>query len=342
MSTEEKALANAFTGENIAKMLRTTGPVVKCVLLKCATAAAEDGKITSEEATEINDSSNVSRKVLEEWIEEIQVDTTPKKSEVQQILKGPFTFLGQYEEEGIMVMVRRDFDQPIDEGDDLNQHQLQPPLHNAKVYGDILLMRVAHTDDGNEEDVDAPETVMSNEEFFLDYTKREYVAFAKRTDIVAMEPEEDEEEEEEVSAEDEDDEEDEEVSNDEDEEHDDDDDDDDEYEPNEDEEEDEMDEETKIGMMNMLLSRILQRFREDNGRGPDTQELLSIRSALAEKLGIDTALVNPPEVEDAQEGESTSPGTDKRPLDSDASPDSSKRVKFSSETEVKIMTDDEV
>jgi hypothetical protein len=332
MSTEEKALATAFTGENIAKMLRTTGPIVKCVLLKCA---AEDAKISAavKPTMETNDLSSdvIPRKVLEEWIEEIEVDTTPKKSQVQQILKGPFTFLGQYEDEGIMVIVRRNYDQPIDEDDTLNQHQLQPPLHNARVYGDILLMRVAHSndDDGNGGDEDdVPETIMSNEEFFLDYTKSEYVAFAKRTDIVAMEPEEDDEEEEneeELSGEEEDD-----------------DDDDDEYEPNEDDEDDdELDEESKIGMMNMILSQILQRFKEDNGRGPDTEELLSIRSALAEKLGIDTNLVNPPDVVDAEKGMSASPRADKRPLDDDARPDSSKRVKFSSETEVKVMKDDE-
>lgn len=334
MSTEEKALATAFTGENIAKMLRTTGPIVKCVLLKCA---LEDTKISAadEPTMETKDSSSdvIPRKVLEEWIEEIDVDTTPKKSQVQQILKGPFTFLGQYEDEGIMVIVRRDFDQPIDEDDVLNQHQLQPPLHNARVYGDILLMRVAHSNDddvnGDDED-DVPETIMSNEDFFLDYTKSEYVAFAKRTDIVAMEPEDDdeEEEEEELSGEEED--------------EDNDDDDSDEYEPNEeDEDDDELDEASKIGMMNMILSQVLQRFKEDNGRGPDTEELLSIRSALAEKLGIDTNLVNPPKVDDAEEGKSASSGADKRPLDDDASPDNSKRVKFSSETEVKIMKDDE-
>lgn len=326
MSTEEKALANAFTGENIAKMLRTTGPIVKCVLLKCA---AQDAKIA---ATDDETTSDIPRNVFEEWIEEIEVDTTPKKSQVQEILKGPFTFLGQYEDEGIMVIVRRNFDQPVDEDDVLNQHPLQPPLHNAKVYGDILLMRVAHSDnDDDDGNGDTPETIMSNEDFFLDYTKNEYVEFAKRTDIVATEPEEEEgEEEDAVSGEEE---EEEEASDDDDEENDNDDDSDnsdgsddsDEYEPNEDEEDEEMDEETKVGMMNMILSQVLQRFREDNGRGPDTQELLSIRSALAEKLGIDTSLVNPPEVDNDEEGKSASPVKDKRPLDNAASPDSSDR-----------------
>ena len=44
---------------------------------------------------------------LTHLISEISVDTTPKKSMVAAVLGGEFTFLGQYESEGVMVMVRR-------------------------------------------------------------------------------------------------------------------------------------------------------------------------------------------------------------------------------------------
>eukprot|EP00957_Ditylum_brightwellii_P024771 1871950-Ditylum_brightwellii.AAC.1 len=162
---------------------------------------------------------------------------------VSKILGGPFTFLGQYEDEGIMIMVRRADNSQSEEGEEnlppLNLHKLQPPFHNAEVRGDILLMRVAPTneedDDANEdiddkEDVDNAEKegkiesneeeseskgdndeevteegegpidthVPSNDEFFLDYTKEEYLKFASRTDIVAKEEESEEESEEEA------------------------------------------------------------------------------------------------------------------------------------------------
>ena len=44
---------------------------------------------------------------LQHLIEAIEVDTTPRKSMVAKILGGEFTFLGQYEEEGTMIMIRR-------------------------------------------------------------------------------------------------------------------------------------------------------------------------------------------------------------------------------------------
>ena len=41
------------------------------------------------------------------------------------------------------------------------------------------------------------------------------------------------------------------------------------------------------------MAQILKRFREENGRGPNIEELLAMRrSALAEKLGIDESLMN--------------------------------------------------
>merc|ERR1711971_350431 len=69
---------------NIANILNSTGPIVNAVLLKAGNG----------------NGNNI--------VEDIQVDTTPKKQMVSKILGGPFTFLGQYEDEGIVLMIRKD------------------------------------------------------------------------------------------------------------------------------------------------------------------------------------------------------------------------------------------
>ncbi|KAL7524220.1 hypothetical protein ACHAWF_000867, partial [Thalassiosira exigua] len=153
---------------------------------------------------------------LRHLIDEVRVDTTPRKSAVAKLLGGDFTFLGQYEEEGIVVMARRpDWEDDDDDGaPPPNPHRLQPPLDDAGVRGDVLLMRVAETEEELDRDDGAkaeaktkagsPEVhVPTNDEFFLDYTKEEYLAFAARTDIVAKETEESSSEEEESEEEEE-------------------------------------------------------------------------------------------------------------------------------------------
>ena len=113
----------ALGGVDIGSMLRSTGPIVKCVLLRAVAGADDEQKkpaaATSEVTTKDTSSSpddNDEKKSaaadegehpLVDLIEEIEIDTTPKKAMVQHVLGGPFTFLGQYEDEGIMVMVRR-------------------------------------------------------------------------------------------------------------------------------------------------------------------------------------------------------------------------------------------
>ena len=295
-------------------------------------------------------------------ISEISIDTTPKKSMVQQILGGPFTFLGQYEEEGIMVMIRRPdwelenetdsesegvdssgVNEVIEKGADnlpkcgiptknippVNIHKLQPPLDNVEVRGDILLMKVAETeeeldnvvenkdyekevmdakDDDSEEGASGEKSsskegasqsakkvhVPTNDDFFLDYTKDEYLKFAARTDIVVPEmmDSSDEEDDESVDGEDsrqnalaaglanndgEDDEHDEDFDP--------------ETEFNSDDEDFDS-EEHQVGMMNLILSHMLRKFREENGRGPDSLELLEMRKALADRLGVDVPPVD--------------------------------------------------
>lgn len=291
---------------------------------------------------------------LQHLISEIEVDTTPKKSMVSKILGGDFTFLGQYEDEGTMVMIRRPEFDPEDghdgeeDSDDeaaaarreredearygpVNPHRLQPPLHRVQIRGDILLMRVAKTDEELDEEAQDNENgengdgkaspsgeggsgeaaaaihVPTNDEFFLDYTKDDYLKFAARTDIVAKAIDDSSSEEEGSDAEEEEEE-------DGDGKHrlpggltamllasangeggsDDDDDDDEDFEVGEEEEEDEdLDsEEHQVGMMNMILSHMLRKFREENGRGPDSLELLEMRKALADKLGVDVPPVD--------------------------------------------------
>lgn len=393
-------LAASLSGEHIAKVLRTSGPTVKCVLLRCSPAAGasaaassqarHDAKPSTQDSDENNGDENEntsnSKIVLTDLIEEIMVDTTPKKQMVAQVIGGPFTFLGQYEDEGIVVIVRRpeDMEGSDEDGDGdgegsdvlVNPHELQPPLHNLEVRGDILLMRVAATEEEDEEEeelqeeeeeqdndvgkkasddgaddgeTDAKEDdggneaeaesedesspggdeegaakaiagkIMSNEEFFLDYTKEEYIKFASRTDII---PQEEPEEEEEDNANENDDDEEEDA--------------DEEYNVESDSDEMEDDEECQIGMMNLILAQILKRFREENGRGPNTAELLAMRSALAEKLGIDESIINQTEAVDGD-------GNDNKRR-ADTSEDASqreKRVKFTNKDEIKIMTDDE-
>jgi hypothetical protein len=423
-------LEASFNGQEIAKLLRTDGPIVSCVLLR-ALAPVQGEKGETKASTELeadsakksdvnadgtepstsaihksitpstvdvnnidtatdtatdstndstndntNDSTNSSddtkkqqdaqldtqqpeRIILKDQISQIMVDTTPKKSMVSLILGGPFTFLGQYEEEGIVVMIRRQPEMSEDDGsgDDeeesdktggqckliRNPHQLQPPLHDAKVYGDILLMRVAPCDedavnneattttttnttdndksdndinakksnateneatsssiDHNEPSLSPPQPkLLSNEEFFLNYTIDEYIKFASRTDILPPPPQQVNDEEkkneddmeigqesdsgsENGSGSDEDDDKDGNNDGDDDDEDYDDDDLVDEY--------DEDDEDCQISMMNLILAQIIKRFREENGRGPNTEELLTMKSALAEKLGIEESI----------------------------------------------------
>ncbi len=391
-------LAANMSGEHIATMLRSKGPIVSCVLLRATKVEQNDdskpaavldekeedndaktkasnpdspvAQCTDDDETHDDASSDVGgnkkREVLTHLIDEIKVDTTPKKSMVSQILGGPFTFLGQYEDEGIMVIVRQPDEDMEDGDDDLNPHQLQPPLHLFEVRGDILLMRVAATEDedkgddgsdgeeessrknveeqaqgGNDENasagsdvdsgaasgIESPGKLMSNEEFFLDYTKDEYIKFASRTDIIPP-PQDEDDQNNEGTIDDEGESDEEDSDGEEDLE-------DGEYAIGSDEEED--DEECQIGMMNLILAQILKRFREENGRGPNTEELLAMRSALAEKLGIDESIIN-------ADGSGNADGSEvaRRKRKSEVGDSSGeKRVKFTNKDEVKIMSEDE-
>jgi len=309
---------NTLHGVDIGKILSSKGPIVQCVLLK-AGSEQDDAKKPAENE----------RIVLANLIDQVAVDTTPSQQGVAKALGGPFTFVGQYPDEGTVVMATRlgtvdiangslrqlkshcaeagiDTSKMLEKQDlvtalkkaqgPLNTHPLQPPLDDLVVHGDLLLMRVAET---NEEQAE----VMPSEEFFLDYTRDEYLTFAARTDVVAPEAPVEEEEEED-------------------------------YQEGEDGDEDynladdddvEDDEEgmQAAAAMNLILGEVIKEFRERNGRGPDTQELLELRSQVASKLGMETKTLEEIEKEEASK---------KREASTEATSDTpNKRVKFTAE-----------
>lgn len=316
---------NELQGVDIGRLLRSKGPTVTCVLLKAGIGgegneqkkgkkekketetrpdSATEGKdVVSTDAG--GDTSHQERIVLKDAIEQIQVDTTPQKSMVQKILGGPFTFLGQYEEEGIMLMIRKPIDGDVeDQRIPLNHHQLQPPFDQASVRGDILVMKVAPTDEVLDDDVandsnndksgtTKPVEMMSNEEFFLNYSKDEYVAFASRTDVVPPAPPEGVEDGEEEGD----------VENEEEAE---------DYDAAEgDEDDDDDEEESPIAVMNLIMREILRKFTEDKGRGPSTEELLTLRAAVAVKMGIELPEITS-EDDDCDKEQSEEPGVEKK------------------------------
>ena len=267
-TVEDTASAPAIKGgaDSIAKVLQSSGPVVTCVLLRHMLPNGKDSKphavipkqvaesvaaAASLDSLDTKTSSKTKkgpaktpppsprnhhhqhhhqRPVLTELVEEVQVDTTPSAKGVEHVLGGPFTFIGQYPTEGVMLMKRADQLDDVDrdleglsvqhlkalclespdidfdetatlEMSDLveairgaqlpiNPHQLQPPFDKEVIRGDILVLKVADTDDEEDEDVDENPvaamakamsefhamTNVSNDEFFLNYSKEEYVA----------------------------------------------------------------------------------------------------------------------------------------------------------------------
>jgi len=385
----------SVSGENlcvdaldIASMLRAVGPVVKCVVLRSSkppnskgrkaplalTDNAEDIKPPTFESEAKSTPVLSKTDLLEDLVDEIEIDTTPQKNSIQTLLGGPFTFLGQYEDEGTVLMALRDSVDGLDDGNEfgdgglefdamsirqlrdqckqcgidttdmvekqepvdalkhkekkrppINPHRLQPPLHRCRVRGDIVIVRVAETDealdqdDDEESDKDENDTysadhatsligdcnekreksiityekdeadgelaeketasdiivkVPSNDEFFLNYTRAEYLKFAARTDFKAEEllfngeGEAIDEKEENREADNDN------NANEHDEDF-----------PLADAALAEMtEEEEKSAMLNIVMSELLRKFREENERGATSREVLEIRSSVAEQL----------------------------------------------------------
>ena len=160
--------------------------------------------------------------------------------------------------------------------EELDEKELENDSIKEKVASKVSEEKVEEI----EKDVQKQVSVPSNDEFFLDYTKDEYLKFISRTDIEEVDESSDDEEESDGEEEGgglaallgvgngEDDDEGEE---------------DEDFDPDEDE---------SVGMMNMILGHLLKKFREENGRGPDSLELLEMRKALADKLGVEVPEVD--------------------------------------------------
>jgi len=120
---------------------------------------------------------------LEGLIEEVEIDTTPKERAVASLLTGEtggqITFLGQYENENVVVIATKEGMRSKANTSmnwkPINPHKLQPPLHklSGKVRGDILLMRVPpneeeddeeELDDSDELETDSDEDVQTDDE----------------------------------------------------------------------------------------------------------------------------------------------------------------------------------
>ena len=302
-STDAAASSELLMGVDIAKVLRSKGPVVSAVVLRCR---KDSDDYDDDDDAKKPTAGSAASLLLPDLVDQVQIDTTPKKSEVEKLLGGPFTFLGQYEEEGIMLMVRRGCVLAQEEDDDndddhvpselppRNPHRLQPPFTDARIHGDIVCMRVAEVDDPLDDDntkntaVAKPVDVDSNDEFFLDYTKKEYLTFAARTDVVPpVAPEHAQEDEDIVS----DDEEEDAAEWSGEEQGDDDDDDHDDEEPSE--------EEAQGAMMQLVPGTVLKQFQDQNGREPDEQELAVLKLTVAHKLGAMMGTI--PEGEEGEE-----------------------------------------
>merc|ERR1719232_177993 len=271
---------DAFEGFDVSGILNSTGPVIKCVLVR-------------------SDQN-------EEEISEVSIDTTPKKREVESLMGGPVTFLGQYEEEGVIAMTKKK------EEKNENRIVLPPPLDEVEVSNSVLLMKVAHENE-------------NTDQFFLDYKKESWLDLIRRGGEKKNHVEENEEEEEECCSDDADsdvrvfgdeesDEEDEEFM----------------LEDCEDCDDMELDGDgERIGMLNLCMGQILRQFYEENGRGPDTRQLLEMRHALAERLGVE---VPPLDCTDNDSETVDSTSLKRPPLEDNDDSDEAKRkkVKFSS------------
>ena len=69
---------------------------------------------------------------------DIRVIDSPLQRDIYTLLKGPGTFIGQYEHVDVVIMKCRDsiFDL------ELNQNTLPEPYQNEQVFGPILLVRM--------------------------------------------------------------------------------------------------------------------------------------------------------------------------------------------------------
>lgn len=100
---EEEAALTTLQNVDIKKIMSSSSPEVSAVLLKV------DGSC-----------------------EEFSIDMSPRLKKTQAKLGGEITFLGQWEDLEVILLIRKD---QTGKKMKLNKHKLQPPFHNAEVYG---------------------------------------------------------------------------------------------------------------------------------------------------------------------------------------------------------------
>jgi Family of unknown function (DUF5880) len=105
----KRAAEDHLSAVDIKKVMQAAGPIVQGVLLSA------DG--TSKQ---------------------IEVDMTPAKREVDAILGGDLTILGQYADLDAILLVLADQSAPTLAA---NPHKLQPPFHAREVKGNIVILR---------------------------------------------------------------------------------------------------------------------------------------------------------------------------------------------------------
>jgi hypothetical protein len=76
--------------------------------------------------------------IINEKLGDIDEIDTPLQKDIYIILKGPGTFIGQYEDLNVVVMKCRESPLELE----LNQNKLPSPLENEEVMGPILLVRM--------------------------------------------------------------------------------------------------------------------------------------------------------------------------------------------------------
>ena len=76
--------------------------------------------------------------LINEQLGDIQEIETPLQKDLYMILKGPGTFIGQYEDLNVVVMKCRESPFELE----VNQNKLPGPLENEEVRGPILLVRM--------------------------------------------------------------------------------------------------------------------------------------------------------------------------------------------------------
>ena len=76
--------------------------------------------------------------LINEILGVIQEINTPLQGDIYMILKGPGTFIGQYEDIDVVIMKCRE--SPFEIG--INQNKLPPPFEKEEVLGPILLIRM--------------------------------------------------------------------------------------------------------------------------------------------------------------------------------------------------------